>query len=236
MQRYFVLKKEKNKFYFTSDDEHHITTVMKMELGTIVEVVYDKVLYHAKLISLNPVVAEELEKIEEQNDNKISVTLAQALVKEQKMDFILQKSTELGIDQIIPIKTTRSVVKVNGKEEQKVKRWEKIVKEASEQSKRISVPKIMNPLSIQELSHLDYDFKILCTVNELSNSLNRVLSNVPSHARILFVVGPEGGFTSEEENTLISQGFISTSLGSRVLRTETVSLYVMSVIQYLFLG
>lgn len=235
MQRYFVTTKDNDVFSFSITDAHHIKNVMRMSLETEVEIVYDEELYLAKLISIEPALAKVLKKIPQPKESNIKVTIAQALVKEQKMDFILQKSTELGISEIIPLMTERSLMKIDKKQDKKLKRWENIVKEASEQSKRISLPSILKPLSIKELSLLDYDIKILCTVNEMSKTLNKVLSNVDKRARILFVVGPEGGFTPIEEKTLIDRGFISTSLGSLVLRTETVSIYVMSVIQYLFM-
>ena len=233
MQRYFVTKKKDDIFSFSTEDAHHIKNVMRMEIGECVEIVYENNLYRAHIISLEPVQAQIAEEVPSKDAMKPYITLAQALVKEQKMDFILQKTTELGIDEIIPLTTVRSVVKTNDKTCQKVVRWQRIVKEASEQSKRTSIPKVNLPKSVKEVALLDYDLKILCTVNELSKNLNKVLSNLSKRARILFVIGAEGGFTKEEEQYFLDHGFVSCSLGSLVLRTETASLYVMSVIQFL---
>ena len=90
-------------------------------------------------------------------------------------------------------------------------------------------------MEIKDLAKLDYDLKILCTVNELSMRLKNVLSKDLNNLKILFVIGPEGGFTDKEEKMLIDNGFISTSFGSSVLRTETASLYVLSIINYILM-
>ena len=90
-------------------------------------------------------------------------------------------------------------------------------------------------MDIKDLDILDYDIKILCTVNELSMSLKEVLNKDLNNLRILLVVGPEGGFTDSEEKILIDNGFISTTFGRRVLRTETASLYALSVFNYILM-
>ena len=151
------------------------------------------------------------------------------------MDLILQKSCELGVSEIIPINATRSIVKLDKKETKKIERWNKILKEASEQSKRVVIPRVNEIMDIKDLANLDYDIKILCTVNELSTSLKNVLSKDLNNLKILLVIGPEGGFTDNEEKILIDKGFISTSFGRRVLRTETASLYALSIINYILM-
>lgn len=234
MQRYFC-NQDSDLFTLSRDDSYHITKVMRYNIGTKIEIVCNNTLYLSEITSLTPfVVAKKIASID--NDSKsLNVTIAQSLVKEQKMDYILQKGTELGAKEFIPLITTRSVVKIENKEDKKINRWNLIVKEASEQSKRLDIPLVNKAHNIKELSHLDYDYKILCTVNELSKSIKTVLSNIQESDRILIVVGPEGGFTKEEEDYLINNGFISVSLGSRVLRTETASLFVLSIINYILM-
>ncbi len=235
MQRYFVNTKE-DIFDLSSDDSYHITKVMRNKIGDKIEVVIDKELYICEIITLDKQVSvKKLEKIEQDSELPCYVTIAQSLVKEQKMDLILQKSCELGVSEIIPINTTRSVVKLDKKETKKIERWNKILKEASEQSKRIVIPKVNEILDIKDLANLDYDIKILCTVNELSTSIKKVLSKDLNGAKIILVIGPEGGFTDKEEEILINSGYISTSFGNRVLRTETASLYALSIINYILM-
>ncbi len=235
MQRYFVKKNKQGLFLFDKEDSYHIVKVMRMNVGEQVEVVSDKVLYIASITDIKEgqVVAKEVGVKTDNNEMKIQVTLAQSLVKEQKMDFILQKATELGVHSVIPLITKRSVIKVTGKEGKKLDRWNKITKEASEQAKRNIIPEVKDIITISDLCKLtDYDIKILCTVRENSKNIKKVLSKTQSDATMLVVVGPEGGFTDEEENIMIDNGFITVSLGNTVLRSETVALFLMSVIHY----
>lgn len=236
MQRYFS-DKNTDIFELSSDDSYHIIKVMRNNIGDKVEVVIDKCLYICEIINIdNLVTVKRLEEVKCDSELSCYVTIAQSLVKEQKMDLILQKSCELGVSEIIPINTTRSIVKLDKKESKKIERWNKILKEASEQSKRVIIPKVNEIMDVKDLVNLDYDIKILCTVNELSRSLKNVLSRELNNLRIIFVIGPEGGFTDIEEKILIDNGFISTSFGKRVLRTETASLYALSILNYVLMN
>lgn len=234
MQRYFCNSKEE-VVTLSSDDSYHITKVMRMNVGDNIELVSNNKLYIAEIIKTTPNVIVKKNSIQESFDTNINIDIAQSIVVEQKMDYILQKGTELGANKFIPLIVDRSVVKLNDKSDKKQKRWQTIVKEAAEQSKRLEVPTVANPCNIKELAKLDYDLKILCSVNEMSKNIKTVLSNISISDRILVVVGPEGGFTNLEEQELIKNGFVSASLGNRVLRTETASLFVLSVINYIFM-
>lgn len=234
MQRYFCDSNEE-VVTLSSDDSYHITKVMRMNVGDNIELVSNNKLYIAEIIQVVPSVIVKKNSIQESFDTNINIDIAQSIVVEQKMDYILQKGTELGVNKFIPLIVDRSVVKLNNKSDKKQKRWQTIVKEAAEQSKRLEVPTVANPCNIKELAKLDYDLKILCSVNETSKNIKTVLSNISISDRILVVVGPEGGFTNLEEQELIKNGFVSASLGNRVLRTETASLFVLSVINYIFM-
>lgn len=237
MQRYFVkVRNNDNSFTLSSEDSYHITKVMRAKLKDLVEIVNDNTVYICEISSIdNNVKCRIKDSLIDNTNNIPSVTVAQSLVKEQKMDYILQKSTELGVNKIIPIEVERSIIKANGKSNKKIERWNKIVKEASEQSKRINIPKVSEIKNIKELIKEEYDYKILCSVNETSTTIKKVLQNATISDTILVVIGPEGGFTKSEEETLINNGFISTSLGNRVLRTETASSFVLSIINYVFM-
>lgn len=232
MQRYFVEEKNENKFFLSKEDSYHIRVVMRGKLGENIEVINNRKTYICKIISLDEIVSCEIIDEKKEEEEVVYVTIAQALVKEQKMDYVLQKSAELGAFEILPWKAERSVVKLNEKEEKKTERWQKIVKEAAEQSKNFFIPNVSKPIDLKELCKKDYDLKLLCTVNEKSKNLKKVLSNVKKNDKMIIVVGPEGGFTPYEEEKLIENGFIPTSLGSRVLRTETAPLFILSCIKY----
>ncbi len=232
MQRYFSNLINNNEYLLSKDDEYHIKKVMRMKLNDKIEIVDNKKTFICELISLDPVKAKVIEEIKENHETDKKIILVQSLVNENKMDLILQKSTELGIYEIYPYSATNSVIKENDKSNKKIVRWQKIVKEASEQSKRNIIPEVHNIVDIQRLCEIKADVKLLLTVNEVTKNIKKVLKEQQKYDTLIIVVGPEGGFTKKEEETLIKNGFISTSLGSRVLRTETASIVALSMINY----
>ena len=235
MQRYFVNKIEKDKFTLSSDDSYHVSIVMRMKIDDNIEIVYENEVYLTKIIKFNPVVCQVIKKLDNYNELTVKITICQSLVNNDKMHLILEKCTELGAYSFIPLNVTNSKIKLNKKDElKKIEHYEKIIMGAARQSKRNIVPKIYNIMSINELIKLEFDLKIICTVNEMSRSLKNVLQNHKNYATMIIVIGPEGGFTKDEETTLINHGFISTSLGNLVLRTETASIVSLSMTNYEF--
>ena len=236
MQRYFVEERYNNVFVLNKEDTHHVIDVMRMNIGEKIEIVYNNSLYIAKIVSMNTKVECQLIK-ECENIRKETprVIIAQSLVKEQKMDYILQKSCELGVDEIIPISTDRSIIKIDKNDNKKILRWNKILKEASEQSKRVTVPNLREIINLKDLINVNATVKLLCTVNEKSKTIKSILSNVNISDTIIFVIGSEGGFSQNEEEYLMKNGFIPVSLGQNVLRTETVSSFIQSIVNYEFM-
>ena len=232
MQRYFCEQLNNKTFTLSNDDSYHITKVMRMNVGDNIEVVYNNKTYITKIISFNPVCSEIIEELDENNELDKKIIICQSLVNEQKMDYILQKGTELGAFSFIPYLATNSIIKDNGKGDKKINRWQRIVKEASEQSKRNIIPKVLSFHNIDDLIKLDCDLKIVCSVNEKVNNVKNIIRKYPKCDTIMVVIGPEGGFTKQEEETFINNGFIMVSLGKRVLRTETASLMVLSMFNY----
>ena len=228
MQRYFSDIKKDNLFLLKDEDLYHIKTVMRMGVNDKVEVVYKEKLYICKLDKdYNAIIEQEINST---IVNKIETELCVPILQEQKMSFILQKATELGIDLIIPILTLRSMVKIDGKEDKKIERWQRICKEASEQSKRLTIPKISEVKKITELK-MD-GLKIVCSTKEKNITLKKVLKNNLKCDKIIMVVGPEGGLTEKEEENLVDLGFIPVSLGNNIFRVETVPIYLLSILNY----
>lgn len=234
MQRYFAKCKDKNSFILDDGDIHHICHVMRMRSGDFIEVVFNKVLYKCKVVIDNGVSVIEDTIIDCNVFSDKEIILIVPVLKEQKMDLILQKSTELGVDRIIPIMTERCVVKVDNKEDKKISRWSKIVKEASEQCKRVSVPIIDNVKCISDLDFSD-GVKLVCSTREISKNIKKIMHNVFKYDRMYIVVGPEGGLSINEEDKLIDLGFVPISLGKRIMRVETVPIFILSILNYEFM-
>lgn len=235
MQRYFAKEKIDDKLVLSDSDYHHIKSVMRNKPGDIIEVIYQNIVNICSIITITPLELKVISKNNENNELPINLTVAVSLVNEQKFDLILQKLTELGVSTIIPIKTTRSIVKIDdNKIIKKISRWQTICKEASEQSKRTVIPKVKNIITLKELLNENIDLKLICSLNETAKPINEYLDK--KCRKILFAIGPEGGFTKEEEKQLLENGFYAASLGKRVMRVETAAIYVASIINYIYEG
>ncbi|HPF83244.1 MAG TPA: RsmE family RNA methyltransferase [Bacilli bacterium] len=232
MQRYFSSKLDNNKFILNDDDIYHILRVMRMKENDLIEVVYNHELYICKL-KLNENVEVIIDKkIDNTINEEISKILIVPLLKENKMDLILQKATELGINKIIPVIMERSIIKLDeSKEEKRIERWTRICKEASEQSKRVDIPEVTKIKRIEELKDLEGN-KIICSTSENSLNLKNFLNNNKKYDKIYMVVGPEGGISPKEEQKLVDLGFTRVSLGKRIMRVETVPLFLLSALNY----
>ena len=150
------------------------------------------------------------------------------------MDLILQKLTELGVSRIIPLSMERSIVKLDKERFNKKKvRWESICKEASEQSKRTNIPIIEDIKSIKDLTKEDADLKLVASTKEKEKLLNYYLQSIEDCAKIIMVIGPEGGISDKEEDILVSNGYNRVSFGNLIFRVETATIYVASIINYI---
>ena len=235
MQRYFVKEKNNDNFILADSDIHHIKKVMRCKNNDKIEVVYDKTVYLCNIDNIDALTLRIIDSYEEDRESNIELTIAISLVQEQKFDLILQKLTELGVTSIIPLKTERSIVKIdNSKEEKKMHRWETICKEASEQSHRVTIPTIHNIMTMKELLNHKKQINLICSLSDTTKEVEEYLQNDVKN--VLFVIGPEGGFSKKEEEFLIENGFQATTLGKRVLRVETAAIYVASIINYVYKG
>lgn len=235
MQRYFAQAKRENNMILADSDWHHIKNVMRMKKGDEIECVYDEQVYLCQIENFNSIFIKE--QLEEKNELEIELTIAIALVKEQKMDWILQKLTELGVSRIIPLDMERSIVKIDAsKIEKKKKRWISICKEASEQSHRTKIPEITDIMTLKELIQIETEQKYVCSVKEKENKVRKYLQNKTNCATMLYVIGPEGGITEKEEQFLNNHGYTSISLGPRIMRVETAAIYIASIVSYCNMG
>lgn len=191
--------------------------------------------YSAVLQALSKRSVQALVMHEEAADNEspLDITLIQAVSSGERMDFTLQKSVELGVKRIIPVLSARSIVKLDGERaEKRVARWQEIVVSACEQSGRNIVPEVSPLVGFKEMLQClpESDVKLLLGLNR-ARSLKEVATQPD---KIVFMVGPEGGWTSEEEALAFEAGFQSVLLGKRVLRTETAALAAIAAMQTLW--
>ena len=234
MQRYFASINQDYSVSFSKDDEHHILHVMRMKRNDEIEVVCNNKLFLCHIDSVNPLSVNVIHEIDSDVELNSDITLLFALTKGDKTDLVLQKATELGVKKVALITTERTVVKYENKDiDKKLIRFNRIMKEASEQSHRLVVPEL---LGIFDLKKLPDTTK--CDINYVAyeKDANQVDSIFPCFEKgksISVLIGPEGGFTEQEIAFLSNNGFIRTSLGKRILRAETAAIYALSVLGYL---
>lgn len=246
MQRYFLSNSQFQDHTVTinGEDAHHIVRVMRMEEGSQVYCCNEEgktAIAEITNFTNDGVVLHIVKWVEESKELPVQVSIASGLPKGDKLELIIQKATELGAHQFVPFNAARSIVKWDEKKgSKKVERWEKIAKEAAEQSHRSVVPAIMKPVSLEYLINesKNFDYKIVAyeevaKAGEMSRFAN-VLTNIKPGQSILAVFGPEGGLTDKEVERLEDNGFVTCGLGPRILRTETAPLYVLSAISYHF--
>ncbi|MEA5112611.1 MAG: 16S rRNA (uracil(1498)-N(3))-methyltransferase [Geobacteraceae bacterium] len=162
------------------------------------------------------------------------MTLYQGLPKGSKMEFILQKSTELGVDVLAPFAAGRSAVRLPAaRESQRLERWQRIIREAARQSNRTTVPQLETVADFSGLlAKANQTVKLLLWEEEKSNRLRSVLGSFPVPESVSVIVGPEGGLTRDEAASAMASGFLPVTLGSRILRTETAGLAILAILQY----
>lgn len=246
MQRYFVNADEwdSEKVIITGDNQHHISRVMRMKIGD--QIICNNPLGKAarceiEEMSDSSVTLKVVDWLNESSELPVHVSIAQGLPKGDKLEFVLQKGTELGASRFIPFKADRSVVVWNEKKSKaRMKRYEKIVKEASEQCHRNKLPIVEKPQSMVQLidESKSYDVKIVAYEEEAKSkhsfSLAKALQSLRHNEKLFVCIGPEGGFSEQEIDVLKENNFKPVRLGPRILRTETAALYVLASISYHF--
>ncbi len=221
------------------DDVKHIYKVLRISEGEKVTLNNcEGVEYLGKVMSVSKqeVLVEILEKLEVNNESDIKIYLFQGLPKSQKMDLIVQKGTELGITEFIPVITHRVDVKLKG-EFKKIDRLKKIALEAAKQSKRSIIPSVLEPIEFEEVLDKIKSLDLLIVPYENANNFGiktlmnelRIENMVDDIKNVGIFVGPEGGI---EESELKDKGARIVTLGKRILRTETAGFVAASLIQY----
>ncbi|MBM2837782.1 MAG: hypothetical protein HW415_407 [Deltaproteobacteria bacterium] len=184
--------------------------------------------------SKDGVTVDITEGSEGDTESPVEIILGQGIPKSDKMDLIVQKSTELGVSKIVPIYSERVVPKSFSSN--KIERWQRIAVEACKQSGRVKVPVISEPVSF-DLFVKDAEpssLKLIPWEGEKERCLKKILPVVLGNSKVIFIIGPEGGLTNSEIVIAKEYGFIPVSLGRRILRTETVPLALLSIVQYLY--
>ncbi|HET6514264.1 MAG TPA: 16S rRNA (uracil(1498)-N(3))-methyltransferase [Thermodesulfovibrionales bacterium] len=239
MPRIFLpLLKPTHEIRISGEKARYLTTVLRCSVGEEVTVFDGKGLSYRTIIkgiSKKDIVAEIIDITSYDAESPIQITLIQGLLKGEKMDLVIQKTTELGVSEIIPAVTERSQVK----DTRKVERWRKIAEDAARQCGRSMVPVIHESVLFGDLlasfsgstaaSHHGIIFW-----EKGGMRLADALKMKGDSRSFMIAVGPEGGFTGEEVRVAESREFLTASLGKRILRSETAAISAVAIVQFLF--
>lgn len=239
MRRIFIKALLQENITIQGADAHHLSHVMRSKIGDRLMVADDegKVgLYEIAGFTADAVSLSLIELVEENTESPIEITLAQCLPKGDKLELIVQKATELGVNCIVPLSSSNCVVKYDTKKaKQRQEKWQKIANEAGKQCGRSLLPMVEEVQSLETwLKNVVCDDSLaiaMCYENEEQVGIKDFLQS-KNAKKYAVVIGPEGGFSLQEAQLAKSLGVPSVSLGTRILRAETAAISAVTVVQY----
>ena len=214
------------------DVHHHLLKVLRFPIGSMITLFngdgYD---YVAKIVSVNRICKVEVNTREKNNsESSLDLTLAQGIAKGEKMDFLIQKAVELGVNRIVPLQTERCVVRLKGEKiAKRIEHWQKIANHACAQSGRAVMVEVDTQKTLSEILSVKVSNGFV-----LHHQATNTLSNIKPTSKATILIGPEGGLSEQEIELANGAGFQSVLLGKRILRTETASLAAIANMQLLW--
>ena len=236
IQRFHVdqIDNSKSHLEIAGEQSHYVTRVLRLQTGDRM-ILFDGSgsEWTAKIIDTkrNRLFLELEERATPDRESPINLTLIQSISRSQRMDLVMQKSTELGVTRIVPVFSTNTIVKMNkDKIEKKINHWRNILISASEQSGRTKIPDLISPIQLETgcLKRYKGDLSIFYD----TTGKDSCDANKPKD--ITAVIGPEGGFTEDEKQMAIDARYMVMQSGPRLLRTETAPIMALSILQYLY--
>ncbi|MBN1228023.1 MAG: 16S rRNA (uracil(1498)-N(3))-methyltransferase [Deltaproteobacteria bacterium] len=241
MRRFFVEKipYHTDLILIPEKEANHIKKVLRMKEGDRIiifdgkgrefESIIDKLSYKEVWVRI-------IKNLSSQPLSPLKITLAQAVIKGPALDYILQKATELGVNDIVFFYSDRTVVKLSkGNLGKKMIRWQEIIKSASKQCGRAFLPGLKPPISFEDLvkgATNENTLRLILWEREENHTIKDLLQSVHPVPHVIAIVGPEGGFTDDEIDFAKSYDFRLLSIGRRVLRSDTASIALLSILQY----
>ena len=245
MPKFFVQQNQiiNDKIQIIGEDVNHIKNVLRLKPRDEIEICNvnkeETFLCEISKIETAKIECTILKKQIIKKEPNLTITIFQGLPKAEKMELIIQKTTELGVKEITPVNMERCIVKLDEKSERKkFERWQKIAEVAAKQCGRDSIPKISKLININNICNSleEYDILLIAYEKEEKNSLKMEIEKLKKlqkeKLKIGVLIGPEGGLEENEVLTLIKAGAKTVSLGRRILRTETAQIVITSILMY----
>jgi 16S rRNA (uracil1498-N3)-methyltransferase len=213
---------------------HRLSRVLRLRRGDRVEIIHAETFFETVLLRVgrDAAEAEIVSSRAVQAEPPPWVTICPSVIRAQRFDLLIEKVTELGIDEIRPVRAARSLA--NSKSMERLGRWRRLITEASEQCRREQRPEVQEPHEVLDLiaePGLPDTIRLFASAREREQTIDEVITNRPWPAVVQILVGPEGGFTDEEARAAVGAGWIPATLGPRPLRAETAGIVAVAVTQ-----
>ncbi|HEX6501601.1 MAG TPA: 16S rRNA (uracil(1498)-N(3))-methyltransferase [Terriglobales bacterium] len=208
----------------------HLVRVLRAKVGQEFDIVAGQRIYRGRVAAIADQrvefeLGEELPAL-----SSAQLTILLSIIKFDRMEWAIEKCTELGVSGIVPVVASRTAVHLAPAAEKRVERWKRIAREAAEQSRRTSPPSIANPIKLKEAVSLEAEMRIVLSESSEGRPLLEVAQGHSGTAGMILAIGPEGGWTQAEEKLFRDAGWIPASLGETILRAETAAIAATAII------
>ena len=231
-RRFFVDEVRSGRAEISGDDARHLTRVLRVEAGQRYEISDNRNVYLAEIDTARKehVTFRTLEKLATPAPT-VRLVLCAALIKFDHFEWMIEKATELGVSEIVPVETIRSERGLERAAHKRVERWRRIALEASQQSRRAFLPEVSEPEPLLEALSREANFKFAMDEGPAARPLNSALpvARDPNDT-VAILIGPEGGWTEEERAQFTAAGWSPVSLGPLILRAETAALAALAIV------
>ena len=231
-RRFFVDAVEQGHAQIVGEQAHHLTHVLRVGPGERFEISDNRQVYLAEvesvrkdLVSFGIVEPIEIPAL------VVYTTLLASLTKFERYEWMIEKATEVGVDQIVPVVAERSEKGLDQAAEKRLARWKRIVREASEQARRARLPELGTPISMAEVLQTGASYRYVLEEAGARPILSALPCEPEPADRVNLLVGPEGGWTDRERAAISAANWTAVSLGSNILRAETAAVAGLAVIQ-----
>jgi 16S rRNA (uracil1498-N3)-methyltransferase len=230
-RRFFVDAVQSGRARITGPDAHHLTRVLRVEPGQQFEISDNHAVYLAEVESARKdLVSFAVREKMAEAEPAVRTTILASLIRFERLEWLLEKATELGVERVVPVRAERSERGLEQAAGKRMSRWNRIVREASEQSRRARLPQIGASVVLAEALKIESDYRFA-----LEEAVAPpLLPAIPAHRRagesVALLVGPEGGWTDRERELILSSGWRPVSLGSQILRAETAAIAALAVV------
>ena len=230
-RRFFVDSVHSGRAQITGENAHHLTHVLRVEPGQKFEISDNGNVYLAQIESARKdlVSFAIIERMQEPAPH-LQTTLLCSLIKFERLEWIIEKATELGVERIVPVEVERSEKGLVKAAIKRLERWNRIAREASEQSRRARLPEIAMPLDLKDALKTAADYRYILEEQTAPPILQSLPPERRPQDRVALLVGPEGGWTDREREVITNGGWTAVSLGRAILRAETAAISGLAII------